>query len=493
MKPPPSIERGPVGQRASSGPGGARHARALWAVVGLSTLIRLAAAARIPILDDEAHYWVWANHLMWGYPDHPPMIAALVAAGTRLLGDSVLGVRIFPILLGTGSTLAVYALARRLFSPQAGLRAALLFQVVPAFAAGGIMAAPDAPLGIFWLLAMLWGWTATRGARWAWPAAGAAAGLAIQCKMAGGAVGLALAGFVLTSPSQRRWLLTPGPYLAAAVGALVLAPLVWWNAEHGWATLRRALAVDPWIEPAGALANAAVYLGAHLVYYAPLGFAVLVAALVETTRLARHDERFRFLAWSALPTLAAAALASLEALAKPHYTGPALLAGVVAAAGLWPGWRARRLLRAAVGTSAALTLVALFLASVPTPLSEGFHQEARGWQRVANEVERVLPTVGPAGRAFVLAEDYQAGSQLLYATRNRVPVVVPFRGFVIWEPPSGWIGRNGLLMDHLGGEPFLRLSRSFERLQAPYLVPAGPGRTIRLYPGLRFRGVEGLP
>jgi hypothetical protein len=462
-------------------------------VVAFSTLIRLAAAARIPILDDEAHYWVWANHLMWGYPDHPPMIAALVAAGTRLLGDSVLGVRIFPVLLGTVSTLAVYALARCLFSPQAGLRAALLFQAVPAFAASGIMAAPDAPLGTFWLLAMLWGWMATRGTRWAWPAAGAAAGLAIQCKLAGGAIALSLAGFVLASPSQRQWLRTPAPYLAAAAGALAVSPLVWWNLEHGWATVRRAFVVDPWIEPAGALANAAVYLGAQLVYYAPLGFAVLVAALVEATRRARHDERFRFLAWCALPTLAAAGLASLEALAKPHYTGPALLAGAVAAAGLWPRWRARRLMRAAVGTSAALALAVLFLASVPTPLSEGFHEEARGWERVAGEVERLLHALGPPGRVFVLAEDYQAGSQLLYATRNRIPVIVPFRGFVMWEPPAAWVGRNGLLMDHLGGEPFLRISRSFERLQTPYLVPAGPGRTIRLYPGLKFRGFEASP
>jgi hypothetical protein len=335
---------------------------------------------------------------------------------------------------------------------------------------------------------MLATWMATRGASWAWPVAGAAAGLAIQCKLAGGALAVGLAAFVLASATQRRWLRTPGPYLAALAGLLIVLPLVAWNAGHDWATLRRALAVDPWVMPTTVAGNLLRLVASQFVFYAPLGFPILVAGLVAAGRYARRDERFQLLLWSAVPTLVAVLAAGTHALAKPHYTGPALLAALIAAAGLWPQWRAQRLLRAGLATSAALTLAIYLGVIVPTPLSTPLYEPAKGWQRVAAEIERVLPTLGPPGQVFVLAEDYQAASQILFATGNRVPVVAPFRGFDLWEPQAAWIDRNGLLVDHLGGQAYATLSLAFDRLEAPVVVPLRPGVDVRLFPGVRFRG-----
>ena len=42
---------------------------------------------------DEAQYWVWSQSLDWGYYSKPPVIAALIAASTALLGDGLLGVK----------------------------------------------------------------------------------------------------------------------------------------------------------------------------------------------------------------------------------------------------------------------------------------------------------------------------------------------------------------------------------------------------------------
>jgi hypothetical protein len=368
------------------------------------------------------------------------------------------------------------------------LRAALLSQVIPAFAAGGIMAAPDAPLALYWILAMLFGWLAmAEGVGWAWPAAGAMVGLVIQCKLAGGAIALSLVGLVLATPEYRRWLGTPRPYMAALAGAIVVAPLIWWNITHDWATIRRALVIDAWVHPTGAVGNVVAFLVSQFAYYAPLGFPILAAGLIAAFRL-RSEARLRYLWWCAVPTLAVVLLGSLRALSKPHYTGPALTAGMMAAAALWTFWRPQRLLRAGLLTSAGLTLLVLACAAAPNPLLRQFHDESRAWTAVAREVERVLPSLGPAGETFVLAETYQAGSQLAFATRDRVPIIVPFRGFALWEPPETWLDRNGLLMDHLGGEAFAHLSGTFERLEIPYVVPVSPERQIRLYPGIRFRG-----
>jgi hypothetical protein len=467
-----------------------RYHRAIVLIVVISTLVRLGVALAVPLLDDEAHYWVWAQHLMWGYPDHPPMIAGLVRVSTTLFGHSVLAVRLPSLILGAIATILLYALARRLFSPAAGVRAALVFQVLPAFAASGIMAAPDAPLGVFWLAAMTAAWIAARGVAWAWPVAGVAAGLAIQCKLAGAALAVSIAGYTLTSTAARRWLWTPWPYTAIATGLLVISPLLWWNAHHEWATFLRTFQQDAWIHPTNALGNILSFLGSQLVFYAPLGFPILAAGIVAAGIRRRDDERLRFLFWCAAPTLVVAALASVRALAKPHYTGPALLAAIIVVGGLWPQWRAQRWLRAGVLSTAALTALVFALAAVPNPLLGEFHSESAAWSRVAREVERILPELGPEGEVFILAETYQVGSQIAYAMQNRVPVVVPFRGFTIWQPPSMWLRRNGVLVDHIGRERLQLFASAFDRLEVPVTVSIRPGYNIRIYPAMGFRGFD---
>ena len=42
--------------------------------------------------------------------------------------------------------------------------------------------------------------------------------------------------YLLSSREHRHWLATPKPWLALAVALLVFAPVLAWNAEHGWAS-----------------------------------------------------------------------------------------------------------------------------------------------------------------------------------------------------------------------------------------------------------------
>ena len=40
--------------------------------------------------------------------------------------------------------------------------------------------------------------------------------------------------FVALAPRQRRWLADPALYAAAAIALVMIAPVVVWNARHGW-------------------------------------------------------------------------------------------------------------------------------------------------------------------------------------------------------------------------------------------------------------------
>ncbi|HRN53316.1 MAG TPA: glycosyltransferase family 39 protein, partial [Gemmatimonadaceae bacterium] len=77
----------------------------------LATVLRLALGASLPLVADEAYYWEWSRNLAYGYFDHPPAIAWLVAFGTALFGDTPLGVRFFPVLSGAVAAFALAAFA----------------------------------------------------------------------------------------------------------------------------------------------------------------------------------------------------------------------------------------------------------------------------------------------------------------------------------------------------------------------------------------------
>ena len=95
-----------------AGPNAAAWAQAKRVLVG-ATVVRLVLGAVVPLFPDEAYYWTWSQNLAAGYFDHPPVIAWLVRLGTFLFGHTPFGVRVLPILAGTGCAIAVVRIDRK--------------------------------------------------------------------------------------------------------------------------------------------------------------------------------------------------------------------------------------------------------------------------------------------------------------------------------------------------------------------------------------------
>ena len=126
------------------------------AALAAVTLLRLAMAAVVPLSPDEAYYWVWSHALAPGYPDHPPMVALWIRAGTALAGQGALGVRLLgPFSAALGSVLLADAAERLLPGRRAGIVAAALLNATLLFGVGAVVMTPDTPLLFFWT-ACLW-------------------------------------------------------------------------------------------------------------------------------------------------------------------------------------------------------------------------------------------------------------------------------------------------------------------------------------------------
>ena len=263
-------------------------------IIATGTLLRLALAAWFPLGNDEAYHTLFLRHPQASYFDHPPMLMVAESIGMTLLGqspDSVtpLAARLGFILLFAGSTCMMFRLTSRLFNNQAGLLAAFALNLSAYHTvAAGSFALPDGPLLFFWLLTMdrlavaLTAAEKDQKATAAWLQVGLAWGLAMLSKYHAVFLPFGAVLYVLIRPNCRRALLTPGPWLAVAVGSAIFSPVIWWNATHQWASFafQSGRAVGGGFNP-GTLAGA---IGGQIAYLTPWIWWPAVAGLHALAR-----------------------------------------------------------------------------------------------------------------------------------------------------------------------------------------------------------------
>ena len=270
----------------------------------------------IDLAGDEAQYWTWSRHLAAGYYSKGPLVAWLIRGSCAVLGDNMPAVRLPAAVLAVGTSCCTYWLTRFLFgSDKLALGAVLLGGIVPMYAAGGTLMTIDPPLFFCWALSTCFVAKAVfDGSRWAWPAAGAAAGLGVLAKY--GMLlwpPLVLLFLVVDRPS-RRWLRSPGPWVMVAVTLAFLTPPLAWNARHGWVTFHHVSTQLGGERPAdgsagGGITGAIVtalrhgnpgeFVASQLGALNPLLWVFLAFAAVYTLRLPaggdRHGRGQRFL------------------------------------------------------------------------------------------------------------------------------------------------------------------------------------------------------
>jgi len=210
-------------------------------------LAHLSVAGRVPLTADEAHYALYGLHLDWSYFDHPPMVGWLQSL-VLLFSSSELALRLWPIALSTLSAWTLFFLTRQLFpgeSPWTGFVAVALFEAGILFHAIGLALVPETPLLFFSLLTVLALVRAVDRDRWRdWILFGLCIGLAGLSKYTAITLVISAVGYILL---QRGWsvLTSAGFWMALMLSGLValvfIAPVLYWNADHDWISIRYQL------------------------------------------------------------------------------------------------------------------------------------------------------------------------------------------------------------------------------------------------------------
>ncbi|MGD0745582.1 MAG: glycosyltransferase family 39 protein [Verrucomicrobiota bacterium] len=198
------------------------------------------ASGTIDLEKDEAYQWLWSKHLALSFYSKPPGIAVIQFVSTSLFGDTQFGVRFFAPLFAAILSVMVLRFFAREINARAGFWLLLIVTATPLLSLGTILMTIDPPLVLCWMWAVVAGWRATQpdGRTRDWLVVGLAMGLGFLCKYTAACqIACWAALFTLWKPA-RAHLRRPGPWLALLVFLVCTLPVLIWNTQHGWVTVR---------------------------------------------------------------------------------------------------------------------------------------------------------------------------------------------------------------------------------------------------------------
>ena len=416
-----------------------RAAPTLAAIAVLLTAYRMWVIQHlgIDLYVDEAYYWGWSKALDWGYFSKPPVIAALIAASGALFGDGLLAIKLPSLLCYPIAALVIFRLASLMFDERVGFWAGLAFLTMPLVGALGLFVSTDAPLLLFWSLAMLalWSGLYEDGGWRQWLLLGVWVGLGLLTKYTMAAFLPSALLVMLASGTGRRALAGPRPWVALMIALLVFAPNLWWNWSHDFPTFRHTADITQLDDNPGDRSNLGEFLGGQWLSMGPLLFLGMLWAIVRTV-LGVRDPVWRMLLGMSLPLLALVSAQALRGGANGNWAAPSFVAGVVLTAG-WLGdtrrWR----------TLTATVLINLLLVSavyhwpdiargvgVEISRNKDPYKRARGWHELA---QAVAPALHEHPQAILVARDRDLLAHLIYFLGPRE--------YASWNP-------EGRVIDH---------------------------------------------
>lgn len=400
----------------------------------------------LQVLDD-------ARHLDWGYVPYPPLTPFFGWIELHLFGTTLTGFRFFSALAQCAAMVLTGLIAREL----GGRRFAMLFAALATASMPFSLVASS--MLMYSSFDLLW-WVAiayftmrlinSGNPRW-WLAIGAVFGLGLMTRytIAICAVGLFVG---VAATGLRRQLLTPWPWLGAALALLMFVPNLIWQMQHDFIYLDFVHAIHErdirWHRTDG------FWIDQLLGNAGPLSAPLWIAGFVYLV-VADAMRPYRALAWMYVVAL----LLFAASRGRGYYVAPAypmlLAAGAVAMQESLSRLRAApaRALQAAAASMLVCALAAGALVALPIgPVNSAIWNLARklhdnfaeqiGWpefaQRVA-EVYRSLPEDERA-HASILANNYgEAGAINLYGPALGLPRAISrtntywYRGY--GDPP----------------------------------------------------------
>ncbi|MBI4842743.1 MAG: glycosyltransferase family 39 protein [Nitrospirae bacterium] len=489
---------------------------------------------------DEAHYWEWARRLDLSYYSKGPLTAWLIGTTTWLAGDSPLGIRFLaPLFLASSSTL-VYLLTLNLFPNGRNVHikacaAGMMFQLAPLFSAYGIVMTIDSPFIFFWTLSLYLFWKAVGGqsirrraqsiennspfrkgggggfeesaAIWIWIFLGITIGLGLLTKYTMAFFYVCAFLFLIFSKEERAWLKRKEPYLSLATSILVFSPVIIWNINHDWVTLKHTAGQAHISEGMKiSFRHFFEFIGSQAGVISPLIFILAIYGAVKNRRSFTTAQNTRFLFWFWAPVFSFFLLKSLQAKVQANWAMPAYVTAFIASADYFLNKDILRkgikiLLISASVTLLAFAIVTHYPSLINLPVKQDPTSRLRGWKELGVKVDEIYDEMASSGERgiFIFSDKYQVSGELAFYMQSH-PVTYNvnlgrrMNQYDIWEGFENLLGYDAIFVRDGDENLPVELETAFDRAEKEiFTVYRKDEKALRKYVIFKCYNFRGLP
>ncbi|MGE0764870.1 MAG: ArnT family glycosyltransferase [Hyphomicrobiaceae bacterium] len=402
------------------------HALLAAALFGLLA-VRLVALAlnNTDLFFDEAQYWTWSREPSFGYYSKPPLIAALIGAARAVCGDSTFCVRLAAPLLHTFTAGMVYFIGRRLYDGRVGLWAGVTFATLPGVTLSSGIISTDVPLLAAWALALL-GLIGLEQERDGWAPAlalGLGLGLGLNAKYAMAFFPASLAVWFLVTPSARGLLRDPRLWAGLALGVVLIAPNLAWNAAHKFATFAHTADNAKWGGQLLKIGKGFEFMASQAAVFGPILLGGLALGFYRGWREG-FSPADRLLVCFIAPVLAVITAQAFISRAHANWAATAYVAGSILVPAILLRLGLDRWLKASLALHLAIMVVLVagttLAGRVKLPLGGDPFERTLGWKELGARTEAMLAEARATGSPYaaVIADERAVTAELLYYMRH---------------------------------------------------------------------------
>ncbi len=376
---------------------------------------------------DEAHYWEWSRRPDLSYYSKGPLIAYLIGITSSIGGNTELGVRFLAPFFLFFSSIIIYRLARSLYGDsRVAVLSGILLQLVPLFSAYGVIMTIDSPFLFFWSLSLYFFNRAinSEGIGW-WMALGLSTGLGMLAKYSMAFFFISGLIYLIIDKDKRGLLKKSFPYLSVIIAAIVFSPVVVWNIENNFVTMRHTAGHIGIYEGLGLRPRYFFeFIGSQIGVITPLFFVSMMVAIIGGFLKGDVSKRERFLFSFSFPILIFFLLKSLQAKVQANWALMAYHTLFIFTSSWFVGkWCELKRATKILFVSSLIFLLFIsplihfpHLLGLPPRLDPS--ARLRGWEEMGKRVSEISEEMREQGHFFIVSDKYQVSSLLAFYTKG---------------------------------------------------------------------------